>query len=96
MANQYGPWATSIGACGNPQLSAFWRQRLTKLVPTSQSSPTLSRRQMLAIAGAGLAACALPTVYGESVLGAPPIDAKDVTPEKVLSAWKKRRERTKC
>ena len=95
MANQYGPWATSIGACGNPQLSAFWRQRLTKLVPTSQSSPTLSRRQMLAIAGAGLAACALPTVYGESVLGAPPIDAKDVTPEKVLSAWKKRRERTK-
>ena len=51
--NQYGPWATPIGACGNPQLSAFWRQRLTKLVPTSQSSPTLSRRSLLGLGAVG-------------------------------------------
>ena len=60
--NQYGPWATPIGACGNPQLSAFWRQRLTKLVPTSQSSPTLSRRRLLCLGAAGVATVLLPTL----------------------------------
>jgi Tol biopolymer transport system component len=62
MANQYGPWASSLGACGNPQLSAFWRQRLTKLVPTSQASPTLSRRSLLCLGAAGAATVLLPTL----------------------------------
>ena len=44
MTNPYGPWATAINAGRNPQLSASWRQRLTMLVPTSQTSPVLSRR----------------------------------------------------
>jgi Tol biopolymer transport system component len=62
MSNQYGPWATPIGACGNPQLSAFWRQRLTKLVPTSQSSPVLSRRHLLCLGAAGAMTAFLPTL----------------------------------
>jgi SecD/SecF fusion protein len=72
MSIQYGPWATSINPCGNPQLSAFWRQRLTKLVPTSQTSPTLSRRNLfwLGIAGALLllppTLCLAPAVADEA------------------------------
>ena len=62
MSNQYGPWATSIGACGNPQLSTFWRQRLTKLVPASQSSPMLSRRNLLCLGAAGAMTVLLPTL----------------------------------
>jgi protocatechuate 3,4-dioxygenase beta subunit len=49
MTNPYGPWATAIDAGRYPQLSAFWRQRLTMLVPTSQTSPLLSRRNLLGL-----------------------------------------------
>ena len=62
MSNQYGPWATSIGACGNPQLSTFWRRRLTMLVPASQTSAVLSRQSLLSLVIAGLLTCALPTL----------------------------------
>jgi Spy/CpxP family protein refolding chaperone len=61
MTNQYGPWATSIDAGGNPQLSAFWRRRLTMLVPTSRTSPTLSRRNRLWLVAVALLMFALPT-----------------------------------
>ena len=61
-ANQYGPWATSIDAGGNPQLSTFWRRRLTKLVPTSQTSPTLSRRNLLCLSAAAVLVMIVPTV----------------------------------
>jgi len=60
MANQYGPWATSIGACGNPQLSTFWRRRLTMLVPASQSSPMLSRRNLLWLGAAAVLMIVVP------------------------------------
>jgi hypothetical protein len=63
MFSQYGPWATPIGAGGNPQLSAFWRQRMTKLVPASQTSPTLSRRTVLCLGAAGLLTGVLPTLH---------------------------------
>ena len=63
MSNQYGPWATSINACGNPQLSSFWRRRLTMLVPTSRTSPTLSRRNLLWLGMAGVLVGVLPTFY---------------------------------
>ncbi len=62
MSNQYGPWASSINACGNPQLSTFWRRRMTKLVPASQTSPTLSRRNLLCLGAAGAATLLLPTL----------------------------------
>ena len=47
MAHQYGPWATAINVGQNPQLSAFWRRRLTMLMSTSQTSPVLSGRNVL-------------------------------------------------
>ena len=61
MSNQYGPWATLIDAGGNPQLSAFWRRRLTMLVPTSQTSPVLSRRNLLWLGAAAVLTGVLPT-----------------------------------
>jgi hypothetical protein len=63
MANQYGPWATLIDVGGSPQLSAFWKRRLTMLVPASRTSPVLSRRNRSFLAAAGILACILPTVF---------------------------------
>jgi len=63
MAMQYGPWATSLGACGNPQLSTFWRRRLTMLVPASQTSPVLSRRNLFWLAAAAVLMLLPPTLY---------------------------------
>ena len=67
MTNQYGPWATLIDAGGNPQLSAFWRRRLTMLVPTSQTSPVLSRRNLLGLVAMGVMMIALPTFRSASI-----------------------------
>ena len=61
MAHQYGPWATAINVGRNPQLSAFWQRRLTMLMPTSQTSPVLSRRQVLWLGMAVLLTLTLPT-----------------------------------
>jgi hypothetical protein len=61
MSNQYGPWATSIDAGGNPQLSTFWRRRLTMLVPASQSSLVLSRRSLVCLLAAGALMIGVPT-----------------------------------
>jgi SecD/SecF fusion protein len=63
MVRQYGPWATSIGACGNPQLSTFWRRRLTMLVSASQTSPVLSRRNALWLTAAAALMLLPPTLY---------------------------------
>ncbi len=68
MSNQYGPWATLIDAGGNPQLSAFWRRRLTMLVPTSQSSPVLSRRNLLWLGAAGVLTGVVPTLRSAPAL----------------------------
>jgi Tol biopolymer transport system component len=62
MPNQYGPWATTIDAGGNPELSTFWRRRLTMLAPTSSTSPVLSRRSVLCLGAAGAATMLLPTL----------------------------------
>ena len=61
MNHPYGPWATAIDAGRNPQLSAFWRQRLTMLVPTSETSPVLSRRNALLLVTAAVCLFLLPT-----------------------------------
>lgn len=63
MPNPYGPWATLIDAGSNPQLSAFWRRRLTMLVPASQTSPVLSRHHRVWLVMAGAILLALPTFH---------------------------------
>ena len=57
MTNPYGPWATAMDAGCNPQLSAFWKQRLAMLVPTSQTSPVLSRRNLFGLVAAAALVC---------------------------------------
>ncbi len=61
MTNPYGPWATAINAGRNPQLSSFWRQRLTMLVPASQTSPVLSWRNAVLLVTAASFVFLLPT-----------------------------------
>ncbi len=78
MTNPYGPWATAIDAGRNPQLSAFWRQRLMMLVPASQTSPVLSRRNVLLLVAAAFLACMLPTLR----LGAASADEQKSAAEK--------------
>jgi hypothetical protein len=63
MTNPYGPWATAINAGRNPQLSAFWRQRLTMLVPVSRTSPVLSPRSLLGLVAAAVLVWVLPTFH---------------------------------
>jgi hypothetical protein len=62
MQNQYGPWTTSLSAGGNPQLSAFWRRRLTMLVPASRTPQSLSSRNVLWLTAAAVLMILLPTV----------------------------------
>lgn len=62
MSSQYGPWASSIDAGGNPQLSTFWHRRLTLLVPTSKTNASLSRRNLLWLGAATLAVLLSPTL----------------------------------
>jgi hypothetical protein len=69
MANPYGPWATLIDAGGNPQLSAFWRRRLTMLVPASRTSPALARRQLLCLGTAVALVMLLPTLRSAPAVG---------------------------
>lgn len=62
MFNHYGPWATMIDLGGSPQLSTFWRRRLTKLVAASHSNVMLSRGNLLCLAAAALLLMVMPTV----------------------------------
>jgi hypothetical protein len=68
MANDFGPWATLIVAGRHPQLSAFWKRRLTMLVGASQTSPVLSRRSLAWLVAVGVLMSALPTFRAASAL----------------------------
>jgi hypothetical protein len=63
MSNKYGPWATSIDVGMNPQLSAFWKRRMRMLVPASQTSPMLSRGNLLWLGLALVLITSLPTLF---------------------------------
>jgi hypothetical protein len=72
MANpsQYGPWATTIDVGPNPQLSSFWRRRLTMLLPASRTSPLLSLSNLLWLRAAAAVLIALPTFRSMSAIAA--------------------------
>ncbi len=79
MTNPYGPWATAINAGRNPQLSAFWRQRLTMLVPVSRTSPVLCPRNLLGLLALAALIGVLPTFHAAPVVA----DQKNVADEKI-------------
>ena len=61
MNRPYGPWATLISAGQNPQLSTFWQRRLQMLVPVSQASPAMSRRNVSWLVAVAVCLFLLPT-----------------------------------
>ncbi len=71
MNHPYGPWATLITAGRSPQLSAFWRRRLTMLVPVSRTSPALAMRHRLGLGVAGLLILVLPTIRAAPAVAEP-------------------------
>jgi hypothetical protein len=60
----FGPWATAINSGSNPQLSRFWRRRLTRLPAVAQSTPAITRASMMTVLALGLAIGLMPTLYG--------------------------------
>ncbi len=108
MTNPYGPWATAIDAGRNPQLSAFWRQRLTMLAAVSRSSPLLSRHNLLGLSALAALVCALPmckeqgteTVVPKSSAAASPSNVGTINlaaftnpvSKALIDAWKHRQE----
>jgi Tol biopolymer transport system component len=61
MKNNFGPWTTALHAGTHLELSTFWKRRMTRLLPTSESAVRLSRRSVLGIVAVGILACLLPT-----------------------------------
>ncbi len=54
MNHDFGPWATLIGTGRQPQLSAFWRRRMTRLADVSRTRPALTWPNVIGLALAGL------------------------------------------
>jgi hypothetical protein len=87
MKNSFGPWATSIQLGSNPQLSAFWKNRIRLLPSAGRASPTISRRSLLRLGAAGALACAVPTLRGKAAgAGDSGETAEDA---KLRAAWEK-------
>jgi Spy/CpxP family protein refolding chaperone len=80
MTHPYGPWATLITAGQNPQLSAFWRRRLRMLVPVSQTSSKLSRRNVIALIIAAISLFLLPTFRAAPIVAQQRPAASDGAP----------------
>ncbi|AMV36208.1 PD40 domain-containing protein [Planctomyces sp. SH-PL62] len=72
MSHVYGPWSSSLGGEGSPELSTFWKRRMGRLPETLAARGDVSRREWLQLAAAGAAACALPTLRRASAQAAEP------------------------
>jgi hypothetical protein len=95
MSTPFGPWATMIDTGANPQLSAFWRRRLTMLVPVSRASSVLSRRNLACLLAAGALLAVLPTVRTTTAAADEPKPADSAKQfsasagEKGIEEWKR-------
>jgi hypothetical protein len=83
MKNHFGPWATPINAGMNPQLSSFWRRRMSLLASVSQTRIALSRGNRLWLCTWAILMIALPTVRAISAVAEEHPPAK--TPAKATS-----------
>lgn len=63
MKNAFGPWGTSMNDHVRPQLSTFWKRRLAMLSTMSSGRAVFTRRTGWLLAVAGVAICALPTLW---------------------------------
>jgi hypothetical protein len=62
MKNCFGPWVTYFGTGSNPQLSAFWRRRMTRLGCLDRTKQLLSRLHVGWLVIVGVLMVGLPTV----------------------------------
>src|SRR5262249_552599 len=69
MNPPFGPWSSALGAGLSPQLSTFWKRRLSLLGPAPKAPQALTRRDWLKLGAAGAAACAVPTLHLASAEG---------------------------
>ena len=71
MNQHFGPWATLIYAGRSPQLSAFWRQRLTRLPGLARAKPGVTSSAVGALIATAVALVALPTLSVRHVSAEP-------------------------
>ena len=81
MKPTFGPWSTAMNSDTTPQLSAFWKRRLALLPLLGNSDAVLSRRDVLRLAGTGLAVGALPLLRSRRPATAQP---PDVSPGRIV------------
>lgn len=62
MTRTFGPWATAINTGSNPQLSRFWRRRLTQLPAVSQSRNATAWTMRAVVAAATVVLLGVPTL----------------------------------
>jgi outer membrane lipoprotein-sorting protein len=66
MRHHFGPWATAMPDRSSPQLSTFWRQRLTRLASAAQNDPP-GRLIGTLVAILAAAIVPIPTFCGKAV-----------------------------
>ena len=69
MNSHYGPWSTSLGSGLAHPLSAFWKDRMSRLTDARKGGRPMTRRDWLRIGAGGAALAAIPTFRLASALG---------------------------
>jgi hypothetical protein len=66
MKQNFGPWSTAINTGNNPQLSTFWKRRLTLLPDIRQKRSNILRREFLGLVTFCLVVTSIPTLQGKA------------------------------
>src|SRR5262245_8124352 len=69
MIESFGPWATAIDTGANPQLSTFWKRRMTMLPFLAHVMPRPSRRTLLLLGTLAAVLGAWPTIRWVTLSG---------------------------
>ena len=62
MNPTFGPWSTAMGMGNHPELSTFWKRRMTMLCRISQDKSVVRRRTLLGLVAVGALTCLVPTL----------------------------------
>lgn len=64
MKPTFGPWSTAMGTGNHPELSTFWKRRMTRLHQLKVTRPKSLVRDVLAAFAAGVPLFFVPTFHG--------------------------------
>jgi WD40 repeat protein len=62
MTTSFGPWTTAMHVGSNPQLSAFWKRRITRLLQVGRTHATVTRLTVCLLLGLAAVVCVVPTL----------------------------------